>query len=173
MDNNLDDTGRVPATPKTCRGAHCKCMNLNKTCPNPHYGDHDCQWTPPAPDTQADAPSDEITLRPKQVKRVDLTIKSVERMKPPILDSNTQPGDEQEKFKSPGPTSSTSGVWLSDDELGRERQAAYTQGRRDELDGIVGEIGPLIKGETWKDWAWRVKDALEARAAALQEKPKA
>lgn len=27
-----------------CRGAHCRCMNLNNQCPNFHYGDHDCPF---------------------------------------------------------------------------------------------------------------------------------
>lgn len=27
-----------------CRGLHCRCMNLDGRCPNPHHGDHDCPY---------------------------------------------------------------------------------------------------------------------------------
>lgn len=29
---------------KTCVGAHCRCMNLNNSCPNFHHGDHNCPF---------------------------------------------------------------------------------------------------------------------------------
>lgn len=28
----------------SCRGLHCKCMNLDGLCLGPHNGDHDCQY---------------------------------------------------------------------------------------------------------------------------------
>lgn len=31
-------------TPKICTGLHCKCMNLDGSCSNPHHGDHDCPY---------------------------------------------------------------------------------------------------------------------------------
>lgn len=30
-----------------CNGAHCRCMNLDKACPNFHYGDHECPFDKP------------------------------------------------------------------------------------------------------------------------------
>lgn len=36
---------------KVCIGAHCKCMNLDKKCPNFHYGDHECPYDSKVPKT--------------------------------------------------------------------------------------------------------------------------
>lgn len=35
-----------------CTGAHCKCMNLDKQCPNFHYGDHDCPFDSKPPEKE-------------------------------------------------------------------------------------------------------------------------
>lgn len=33
---------KVSEPTKDCQGLHCKCMNLDGSCPDPHHGDHDC-----------------------------------------------------------------------------------------------------------------------------------
>lgn len=48
-------------------------------------------------------------------------------------------------------------------------RTAVEEARVDELNRLIGDIGSLIKGETWEDWGWRVKRAIEARLAALKE----
>jgi hypothetical protein len=47
-----------------------------------------------------------------------------------------------------------------------KREAAA---RVDELGKLTDSTAPLIKGETWKDWAYRVSDYLKARLAKLQQ----
>lgn len=52
----------------------------------------------------------------------------------------------------------------------RETQASAkgaTEAQREELNSLIDAVGPLIKGETWKQWAWRVKDYIEERKVAL------
>ena len=53
--------------------------------------------------------------------------------------------------------------------LATATRTAVEEARVDELNRLIGDIGSLIKGETWEDWGWRVKRAIEARLAALKE----
>lgn len=53
--------------------------------------------------------------------------------------------------------------------LANATRTAVEEARVDELNRLIGDIGSLIKGETWEDWGWRVKRAIEARLAALKE----